>query len=360
MINPKSIYSILLQISKGDFTQIDRLKYDDILYGISLNKNNPGVSTIKLVFSRGEYMDLFKKLADNEWEISFAQDMLSGYYGNLDVYDWEIVYENWKDGYHLGESEIGTENYNFLKEKILPLLGMSVNTLEENKSEIAVFLDDLYGKQVSRLLEEIQEVQNECSGETIRGVIIKDLCDILFSHGIYRKDCFHIYFATVGTLLRVYSKLENKNVDIQTALTEYIKDNVKVDINYEEHRYDFGCSNDHFDNSPIVKNVEKFFDYIYENLTEPFENSDPKEFYKLYKEIDNKFVFNTVNTRKVKTEKFYRYKIVGIDKPSLKIIVDVWEKSGYESGYPKEEPKRVMMTKEQFYNFVYHPVLFDE
>lgn len=358
MIHPKSIYSILLEISQGNFDRIDRIKDDNIIYGISLNKNNPGVSTIKLVFGRGEYMDLFSGRANSEWEISFAQDLLSGYYGNVDLYDWENIYETWKDGYFLGENEIGKENYNFLKEKILPLLGMSVNTLEEDKGHIAVFLDDLYENKVSHLLEIIQEVQNECAGETIKERIIKDLCDVLFSNGIYRKDCFHTYFATVDTLLKIYSKLENKNVNVKTALTEYIKDNINVDIDYEEYRYDFGCNIDNYDNSRIVKSTENFFDYIYENLTESFEDSDPKEFYKLYKEIDDEFVFNNLNTRKVKTEKFYRYKVVGIDKPTLKIIVDVWEKGGH--GYPIEEPKRVMMTKEEFYNFVYHPVLFDE
>lgn len=131
-INPKSTYARLLKISQGDFSNDDRLKYDEIIYGISLNKSNPSASRIKLVFTRGNFIELFSSKGTSEWEVSFAQELLSGYYGNVQIYDWDGTWESWKDGYFLGDKEMGKDNYDFLKYKILPLLGMNLKIWKIN------------------------------------------------------------------------------------------------------------------------------------------------------------------------------------------------------------------------------------
>jgi hypothetical protein len=113
-IKPENAYEMLLLIKAGK--KVDRwdLKSaDECMVGIQYNDKNPGKSMIQLQFNEEEYFGFFD-FNEKEWDTSILKSIFGGYYGgSYNVIDNDYAYQDWKEGYLLGN--LNDENYERLE-----------------------------------------------------------------------------------------------------------------------------------------------------------------------------------------------------------------------------------------------------
>jgi hypothetical protein len=350
-IKPDNAYEMLLLIKAGK--KVDRwdLKSaDECMVGVQYNDKNPGKSMIQLQFNEEEYFGFFD-FNEKEWDTSILKSIFGGYYGgSYNVIDNDYAYQDWKEGYLLGN--LNDENYERLRDIIAflsPELAKMYKDGNEDSYRISVskFLDSNFEWFGDRLQEEYTDMRNDAATNEIKKIAIKDIADVFQNYGVFRnKGVFTYYVSTVNVLLSLYRKTQNKNATI-LELFEELGNEMDLSIgNYHEigfETYDF--DGDEY-NKMVSEQLDKMMEQI-EDEPEKFERF--KEYGETLAKLD-KLGYEIGQQYKLPADETKTFRIEEIRKDDSKIILIHWDgMRGQKRSY----------TYEEFVNYLQSPELFE-
>jgi len=349
-IKPENAYEMLLLIKAGK--KVDRwdLKSaDECMVGITYNTKTPGKSMIQLEFSENEYFGFFE-FEEKDWDKNILESIFGGRYSSYNVLDYDYAYEEWKEGYLIGN--LNTENYDRLRDIIAflsPELAKMYKDGNEDsyRSSVSKFLDSNFAWFGERLQEEYTDLRNEAANDKIKETAIKDIADIFQNYGVFRnKGVFTYYVTTVNVLLSLYRKTQNKTATILELFEEIGKE---MDLNIGQYHNE-GFESYDFDDKKFNEVASEGLDRMMEEI-----ENEPEKFerFKEYGEILNKLSklgYEIGRQYPLPTDPKKMFRIEEISKNDSKIILIHWDGTrGQKRSY----------TFEEFVNYLQSPELFE-
>ena len=345
-IGVSSIYAFLRRISLGanDITESQLERYDDLIGGFKLNKNNPSKSMVTLKFSDDE--DYYKLFDLNEGDMWFLRNLFS-YYGNSDMgfYSSDFGYDDWNQGYLLREMD--DEN----RKKVLEIslfIDPSIKNLDDDDDgeKASKILYDNFRRQTESIIDDYVSERETCMANTAKESITSELCDPFQNYGLFNKGgCFYSYVTTVNVLLGMYNVVKDRSLSLHEMLSK-IGHEMSVGP-YEEYMYEYGC--DDFDSVSWNNWVTNQLDKILETIEESDMFTDIEGYRKLQSEILTKY--NLGKWYKTPKDKTISFRIISIDPKTNKVLLDT------QKQYQGLEKRSY--TLEEFNNFLYNLEIFE-
>lgn len=314
-------YGILTDIKNGkDFSLNDLKDSSSIIGKIRYNEKRPGKSMVSLHFNDAE--DYFKTMGAPEDGLWLIRDLFDNYYQELDITNYDNVWEDWNEGYLL--STFDTDNNELLKE-ILTYVGPHLLTKEsgnDRDSEISKLLNDMFEREIDWIITDYIDEDNSCRVRELRKSIEDDACDIMGEYGIFMGDCFSKYFTTVDILIQLYNKNNDKTQSLESLLGELIDGN---NMDYHDWMYETWCDEDF--NEELNKQIKHALTSIIEKIEESDEFVDIGEYSELYNKYVGKYGLNKSHKSPVSDDTFFIIK--GVNKKNNKLVVGVSKDTPY-------------------------------
>ena len=339
IIGVGEIYKLLTKIAKGEQVSSRELENaDDAIYDFKYTPKAPFKSKIDLSFDEDDYIKLFNPSDDDMWYYNAIT-------GNYDTYEWEDDYqvtEDFKDGYFF--NQFNQENLTKVKQ-ILSIISPESVELEtdEQKSEAAEKLIDMFGNEIHAIIYEYTSLTNECKTKGFEQMIKDDFCNAFYNYGIFTKTCLREYFTSVGMLLSLYDTMGDKTLSISELLFR-IGNDMEI-TGWSDYIYEIDCVD--FDQESFDSECSRYLDKIIDKLDDESQYKDIYEYSELYKRLDKNFKINNRYKTKSGREFFYR----GINIRNNRILIDVFKKEGGMESRSYDE--------QEFENFLVSPDLFE-
>jgi len=336
-------YGILNDIKNGkDFSLDDLRDSSPIINKIRYNEKRPGKSMVSIEFDDTE--SYFTTMGAGEDSLWLIRDLFDNYYQELDITNYDNVWEDWNEGYLL--STFDTDNNELLKE-ILTYVGPHLLTKEsgsERDSEISKLLIDMFEREIDWIITDYTDEDNRCRVNQLRKDIKNDACDVLGEYGIFMGDCFSKYFTTVDILLRLYKNTDDKSQSLNSLFGELIGGS---NMDYSDWMYETWCE-ESFDEE-LNKQIKLSLTSIIEKIEDSEKFIDIDEYSRLYDKYVGKYGLNNDHKLPISDNTFFR--IVGINGENNKIVV----------GVAKDKPNNFQSREydeEGFNLFLNQPELF--
>lgn len=343
-------YGLLKLIKSGKKVDKWQLKdVDECMVGITFNEKNPGKSMIQLLFDESEYFGFFE-FSEGDWDKNILDSVFGSRYSSYNVIDSGYAYEEWKEGYLIGN--LNNENYERLKD-IIAFLSPEIAKMYKDgnedsyRSSVSKFLDSNFEWFGEKLQEEYTDIRNEVAIERIKEEAIRDLADVFQLYGVIRnKGVFTYYVSVVNVLLSLYSLVQDKTISIGELFKEIGKEmNLSVG-----HYHEIGFENYDWDDKRFNETVSDALDQIMEEIeNEPEKFERFKEYGVILSKLD-KLGYEIGKQYKLPTNESNSFRIEEIQKDNGKIILIHWDgRRGEKRSY----------TFEEFVNYLNSPELFE-
>jgi hypothetical protein len=340
IMGKSDLYSVLLQIKNGveiESYELERL--DDLIYNVNYNEKKPGNSIIEFKFD--DIDDFFKVFGLDDYEISFLSSLFGGYHSDLDFYSYDFSDNDWKEGYLM--RDFNEKNIEKVKE-ILLFISPNIVTLEGDEFfiESSKILNDLFSGDVNDILEKYTYLRDKAASENAKEEISKDFTDPFISKGIYEIYPFFKFGTSVNVLINLFRIFPNKKTILELLKSLYENSDKGP---YEEYRFEFSGD---FDSQDFNNEVESVLDNILEKVESSEEFLDIKTYKEIYNDVLSKWGLN--KTYRLPKNKNITFKIRNLDPKTNKLIV-MYSDENYSQQLRK-------LSKDEFFNFLYHPELF--
>lgn len=337
--NKTQLYDILLKIKNGEEINPREVEdSDNLIYEFKYNKSNPGKSFIKLHFSEYEdYWRIFNIFTD---DLYFANHVFS-YYSDWNFYDYDWALEDWKNGSII--YIFNDENIKILKKILSSISPLKYQKFSQSNYESAAnLLLVMFEKEVSNIIYEYKDLNDDCRLRSAKEMIKDDCCDIFETYGFHRiGSCFTDYITTVSILLSNYKLIDNTSLSLKNLMKEIAKN---FDIySWYESGLELDCKD--FDDEGLNITISRELENILDKVQDDPKYQDIENDYRKFERILNLYnVDEWYDLPKSQNKRFLISKI-DLEKGKLEVIVDNQKRS---------------LDVEDFFNFLYNFELFEQ
>lgn len=343
-------YGMLMMIKLGKkYDRYDlRKNTDKFLWDIEYNDKKPSKSMIELNFTHDEYFNTFR--FENDEDRSYLDIALgeSSYYGggffNEDSYEWT-------EGYIMrGFSDTNMELVKKILKYTHPALLRKKQDSDEFFEEASKFLYEIFYYPIDNIITNYFELKNEGAQESLKKEIVEDFADIFQRYGIYREDetPFNNYITTVNILLSLYDRVEDKTIPLVSSSKEDKTVFRKLGKSfgefgryyeriYEQHNMDYNKFDEY-----TKDELEKILEEVEEN-PEKYINKIGE----IYEEL-GKLGYDLNKNYPLPTDNSKSFKIIDIDKDTLRITLYHFDKGTEKRSYTIDEFKNYISMGELF------------
>ena len=363
-----TLYQTLIKIKEGE--TFDKYQLNDIDENVVevkyINKKNPTKNIIFFDFTPREYFKLFY-INDKYENAANYCDYVLNY--DINITDHEQTYNDWDEGYnsHLISKDNQKKYIEIVKHLFPTSYYGGKKEFNEIFSETSEKLRATFERQISYILDEMNEADNDCRRLGILNAMETQTCDVLADYGILRfgDRCYKKYFTTVQILLNMYEKSVPfaTELTLSELLTRFIdKQNISVD-DFEGYQYDYWCGKDEYNQTHIDNVMSEKFDEILETFDDSEYFSNLYEFKKLLEILQEYPIGSGFHTPK--SNKNILFTILDADPQTNKLRVRVKLNPEYASlndidtNHELRRGQIRQYTYEGFMNFLNSQELFD-
>ena len=333
-------YEFLKKIAQGE--EISRWEYPDKL--ISYVDYRSKIPKITITFDDDDdFLDIFDIDRDSDDRYAWAKFMGNYYSDDYDRYRYE---DDWREGYII--QDFNQTNIEKL-ETILRLTNPTLKLGDDNRSEVAKFIDKMFSSQIDELVYDYGLAHSECVTRAVKETILKDVKNPFYKFGIIEMTTAYKFQTSVKILLKLYNLLEAENEDLKGLLKLiYEKYGDKSVGGWNELEYNAWC--DDYDKESEQENIGKVLDSIIESVEDDLSDEivDFDEYNKLYAMVLKLGGFNKL----IKfPEKNIEVVFEDININTGKLIFKVWKNSKVE--------RRSVDNIDDLNLTLYHPELFE-
>jgi hypothetical protein len=349
-------YGMLMMIKFGKkYDRYDlRNLTDNFLWDIEYNEKKPSKSMVVLNFTHDEYFNTFR--FENDEDRGYLDMALgeSSYYSS--GFFIEDSYE-WTEGYIMrGFDDTNMELVKKILKYTHPALLRKNQFPHSDKffEEASEFLYKTFYYPIDNIITTYFELKNEGVQESLRKEIVEDFADIFQRYGIYREDetPFNNYLTTVNILLSLYDRVEDKTI----PLVSTSKEDKTV---FRKLGKTFGEFGDYTETIYNYHNMDynKFEEYAKDKLEEILEEieENPEKYInkigKIYDEL-SKLGYDLNKNYPLPTDNSKSFKIIDIDKDTLRITLYHFDKDTEKRSYSIDEFKNYISSGELFERLV--------
>lgn len=337
--SPDWLYMQLHMFKRGLIGEKELEGADDLIFNVKPN------GIISLRFNPDEkYFKLFDLHKDDIW---FLTHLFSTYSG-LELYDGYRARDDWDEGYIIRYfSDSNMELCEELKRILSPNLNFEI---DEDRITFSKLLNDLFHNRIDYIIGDYEGEMDSAMKNTMEKEITEELCEIFNEDGIHNSNgCFYGYVTTVDNLIKLYDRFNIKSATLESLLKE-LGHTKSVDGNYYESVYDY-MYRVNFDEESFNKSVKWNLEQILSDLEDSDKFINIEEYKEIISALSNKFKFN-VWYKLPKSPEKKRFKIIRVNPEDNRIEVE------YNLN-DTNDFKKGSYDLEHFYNFLYHPELFD-
>jgi len=350
------LYQALIQFRDSDLSPIFVKEADDfnVVEITRVSQTYRGKSMVKLHFTEDEFEEIMFP-DDNGYNNSKSTyNACQSGYGTVFVDDWWSD-EEIKEGYIL--HHFNDENLNLYRE-IIRFYNPALSEFEINDSgDAARFFYDKFGSEAGDIGWEYGQRYDEALREGCVQYVENKLCGNFTDYGIIEKECREVYLTTVDMLLFIWDSTNTpKDGSIMDLFKNFTEQN---DLHLDEDLYeDYYSYYEHsnFDDEGFQSSVNRILERLKEQILENFEESHLVE-YKKFNDLFNKLGYRLKDWNDIPKEKTF-----GIKGPAKFKISDftdgkivIFYSPDGNFGIHQE---KMIMSFEDFKNFLYHPELF--
>lgn len=302
---------------------------------------------VVLNFTHDEYFNTFR--FENDEDRIYLDIALGerSYYGG--EFFSEDSYE-WTEGYIMrGFNDTNMELVKKILKYTHPAL-LRIKDDEKFNEEASKFLYETFYYPIDSIITNYFELKNEGVKESLKKEIVEDFADIFQRYGIYREDetPFNNYITTVNILLSLYDRVEDKTIPLVSSSKEDKTVFRKIGKGlgefgnyygriYEQHNMDYNKFDEY-----AKDELEKILEEIEEN-PEKYINKISG----IYDEL-NKLGYDLNKNYPLPTDNSKSFKIIDIDKDTLRITLYHFDKGTEKRSYSIDEFKNYISTGELF------------
>lgn len=333
-------YEFLKKIAQGE--EISRWEYPDKL--ISYVDYRSKIPKITITFDDDDdFLEIFDIDRDSDDRYAWAKFMGNYYYNDYDSYRYE---DDWEEGYIIQDfNQTNIEKV----ETILRLTNPTLKLGDDNRSEVAKFLDKMFSSQIDELVYDYGSAHNECVTSAVKETILNDVKNPFNKFGIIEITTAYKFQTSVKILLKLYNMLGAEDEDLKGLLKLiYEKYGNKSVGGWNELEYNAWC--DDYDKESEQENIGKVLDSIIESIEDDLSDEivDFDEYNKLYAMVLKLGGFNKL----IKIpEKNIEVIFEDININTGKLIFKVWKNDKVE--------RRSVDNIDDLNLTLYHPELFE-
>lgn len=355
------LYDALKKFVEGTSDDWDVRRSDDNVRIGKTNPNNLGKSLVTLSFQEEEFAKIF--MDDND------RDNNNSYYFNVAFSRWGYNGHVFVDPYYHGDEEwkygacwyyFNEDNKKLFKSILKIVNPKFVDNLEEDgkpEDDAFIFMINKYNNEIDVICYEYSDLYDEALVDGLREYILNKTCDKFSQFGIYEKNCAHNYYTTVSLLLSLWKMTqtdEDENVlDLLHNLA--VQNDLIIDEDLWDDYYAY-FDDKNFNSESFNLTVERQLEKIKEKVEEELEEGTLKENIRIHDQISKlNYKFGQWYTLPEKkyfnksTNKKERFKLENIIAGKIVLL----------RTNPTEGMINSTMTLEEFFNYLYHPELFE-
>lgn len=339
--NNNDIIDTLYDYTDGTLLYNDLLDSDPFIYDVqswTSDKFN------RIIVFNVKTEEFFEELDLSESDIHMYNAVIGSGYYDFQFEDFYQLEQDFLDGYSFFENYFNNENMELLKKistYLLPDKEFQIGS-ESFKKELNNIIYSSFETKIVSILQEFHYLRENAYFDSMKKTIHEDFIEILDKMGFEFKEdrvASRIYnlilkareFNYEGDLKGLYTKILNKyKGQVEPGWGEY----------YDIYDDDF------FDSESFNKDVNDNLSQIIELI----ENGeiDYSKFVSFVRKVTK--ISKIDEWQRIPKKPTYRYKVISFDKTNMKVLIYVQT--------PKGIVKR-NLTEEGFFNFLYHPELFD-
>ena len=349
-MEPGDSFYALNRFVRGKIDKYSLEYSDPSISRVQIDPQNLAQSSVYIDFKDSE--DFLKSLKISEDDIWFAR-VIDSPYDSFEFIDGYSTEEDFKEGYGLWYV-LDEDNIELL-EKIAKFIYPEEFDLDndEFKKGLASRLLDLYPREMDYILGDYQAERNNEMTQDARESIHKEINDYLESFGIEFISYDRIKIK-VGDLISLFYQYNVPHLPIKKMIEQIFSNQDSNLGGWDEYRYEYG-NDEYFDKDSVNREVNRYFEKIYDDLTEDYENDgDLKKFFEFFEKTTKKYKIGVWYD--LPKDNSIIFKIDGFDNESKKIEISLKKRksSSYSSSV-----KKIKISEDAFNKLLYQPELFN-
>jgi hypothetical protein len=314
--------------------------------------------------------DFFKELFGdvNDYDMALINSIFGNYSGSWDFEDRYNSEEDWDSGY-FNTYFFDDEIKKFLKSASILFPTEYPELLEDYKNynqfrnqfspTLTSLLRDMFPRQVDDIIDALHYQKNYEKELTVKESLIDEYSNMFSKFGFVPKGHFYRYVVSVPELMMFLLKYSPKG-DILSAMKKYIEvSNIDVPYDLQDIAYNANSSmtNEEF-NEPIINEISKLNDAMEEKIEELMEDEEFD-----FKTFEQNSIFLDKILQKYPMDDYTWYVVPRDENKAFKInSFDILENSItiLVRNSRTNFIDKVMLSFEDFYNYLYNYQLFDK
>lgn len=336
------LYVALKQYIRKQINEEELYESDPLISDVRRPSNDLSETRVYIKFKNDDA--LLSSFGIDDEDINFL-----GYINNstYEFFDHYQMRDDWVEGYGPLTS-LSSENEEMLKKILNYSMGKIVDLSDyKEREEIAKFMSDTFPDETDELISEYIYFANENYTDGARRFVDRELREY------FERLRFKIFsewdevYTTVGNLFEMYSDVGKLKLDLYQLINEKIEKLTHREKpgGFWDDMYEYGGLGELPDD-----NYQREIEKILERLWEKIQESGSEEIFEKIRELTKKFAFNKWYV--LPKNPVIKFKIDKVDPDTGQIILWLEHED-------TRSTKRSFISYENFYNFLYHPELFD-
>jgi hypothetical protein len=323
-----------------------------------LEESDPFIAAIQEKFQRGQSIivfdvsgdDFLEKLDISDDDIWFYKTITSSY-NDFNFEDRSSVWDDFLEGYYGGVyRELDEDNFNLVKKiakYMIPATEFSYDT--EYLKKLNQKLNMFFNREIESLVDDFYYEQERAYSQSAANGVQEEFDEVLEQYGLsydfYREEVSSIVAELVMT-----ARLLNYSGNLEGLYNKMVEELSKKSMGgwYEDY-YSY-YDDKYFDKGSYNRTAYRILNKIEEKIEEDFDNDEnTSRFLRFVDKITEKFRLNKQYV--LPKNKEIRITIIGFDIEDLTVEVKITKEDGFSV--------KNKFKEEDFYNFLYHPELFN-
>jgi hypothetical protein len=323
-----------------------------------LEESDPFIKDIQEKFQRGQSIivfdvssdDFLEKLDISDDDIWFYK-MIASSYNNFNFEDRSTVWDDFLEGYYVGVyRNLDEDNFNLVKKiakYMIPGTEFSYETEYLNK--LNQKLNVVFNSEIESLVDDFYYEQERAYTQSAVNGVQEEFDEVLEQNGLSYDFYQEEVSSTVSELVMI-ARLLNYSGNLEGLYNKMIEELSKKSIGGWFEDYYSYYDEKYFDKNSYNRTAYRILNNIEEKIEEDFYNDEnTSRFLRFADKITEKFRLN--KTYLLPKNKEIRFTIIGFDIEDLTVEVNITKKDGFSV--------KNKFKEEYFYDFLYHPELFD-